>query len=147
MGRVGLAVFVCEVQEAFFDEFPDSDQQGCRADARSRCRRRRAHPVCSLPSPGAWRAPPESARCSARRHMRRRIRRFRLRAELCGTARIRAQQDHVRMLGAGAAVTFFGHVFGNHQVGFGEHLIGQGGEAVERATASVMFCAMGWAMG
>ena len=28
MGRVGLAVFVCEVQEAFFDEFPDSDQQG-----------------------------------------------------------------------------------------------------------------------
>ena len=28
MGRGGLAVFVCEVQEAFFDEFPDSDQQG-----------------------------------------------------------------------------------------------------------------------
>ena len=35
------------------------------------------------------------------------------------------------MLGAGAAVAFFGHIFGDHQVGFGESLIGQGGEAVE----------------
>ena len=63
--------------------------------------------------------------------MRRRTRRFRLRAELCGTARIRTQQNHVWMLGAGAAVAFFGHVFGENEVGFGERLIGQGGEAVE----------------
>ena len=35
------------------------------------------------------------------------------------------------MLGAGAAVAFFGHVFGENEVGFGERLIGQGGEAVE----------------
>ena len=35
------------------------------------------------------------------------------------------------MLGAGAAVAFFGHVFGDDEVGFGERLIGQGGEAVE----------------
>ena len=51
------------------------------------------------------------------------------------------------MLGAGTAVAFFGHILGDHQVGFGERLIGQGGEAVKRATASVMLCAMGWAMG
>ena len=35
------------------------------------------------------------------------------------------------MLSAGAAVTFFGHVFGENEVGFGERLIVEGGEAVE----------------
>ena len=63
--------------------------------------------------------------------MRRRIRRFRLRAELCGTAGSGTQQNYVRMLGAGAAVTFFGRVFGENEVGFGERLIGHGSKTVE----------------
>ena len=51
------------------------------------------------------------------------------------------------MLGAGAAVTFFGHVFGENEVGFGERLIGQSGEAVEACHGLGDACAMGWAMG
>ena len=35
------------------------------------------------------------------------------------------------MLSAGAAVAFFGHVFGENEVGFGEGLIGQGGQTVK----------------